>query len=180
MSTPAQPPEEIQDLDRDASVPLISSRPLDIASRSSRAVVEKPKTGGSSRSTYVYVHPTYGALFAHLAQDVEYAMPGTSNDMRETELASPSRGSSPRTRGTSTEHGMEQISAQGHAASQSVEPWLGSQNCEWRQGRMSRSSSPDNSGGKLSIADTSAQLIQTTNSVTRNPPEAGTVSALAF
>ena len=179
MSTPAQSPEETQDLDRDASVPLISSRPLDIASQSSRAIGEKPKTGGSSRSTYVYVHPTYGALFAHLAQDVESAMPDTYNESRQTELASPGRGPRLRTRGTSTEHGLEQLTAQGHAASQSVEPWLGSQEAEWRQGRVSRSSSVDKSG-EIRRPDASTQLIHSINSQMPNSSQAGTLCAVAF
>ena len=46
-------------------VPLISREPLNITNKSSCTLVEKRLKPTSS--TYIYVHPQYGALFAHLA-----------------------------------------------------------------------------------------------------------------
>ena len=63
--TPGAPPLQSFEMTDELGVPLISREPLNITNKSSCTLVEKRLKPTSS--TYIYVHPQYGALFAHLA-----------------------------------------------------------------------------------------------------------------
>ena len=132
MSTPAEALQAFVETGQQDETPMIAPHPLQIQNQSSCQVVEHHNDHRAGASTYIYVHPTYGALFAHLAQETEgsrvegdgRAHQAHLSSRSSTPAQSPSQPYSRQNRPFQHAEGTGGTGGQGHVASLE-RAWLG-------------------------------------------------------